>query len=1203
MILSTVAVVLAGGTSLTAQVTTGALNGKLTDSTGKPVAGAKITMESSALFNPRVVTTDARGDYRALLLPVGDYTLKVSAQGFLAKTATNVRVGVGSNLTMSFVLNPLTTASQTVEVVSDLAAAAKTDDKISTNFSAEKLMQLPTGQGGPSFAGALGATPGVQGSWAASATTVRGGETNQVMYRINGINVKDDTGAGALYEPLPDSIEDVQVVLTALNARFGSVSGGQVNVVTKSGSNEFEGTIRNEFSRSSWAADQRKIATNLAADRSEKFQQHTDIVVSGPIIKDRLWFYVGTRFQPSKSVTATLGEQTIGKEVDPKTGVTTGKTYPWEYVRQHLGPGNTYGAVPEMDTIIKNGPTGYSYTSWAANAGDTVYGNIDYKKYDAKLTGAITDAHLLSATYLYEKTTQGAMSGERRTSPLQVFNPAQAGTSTTESKGWTLNWNGTLASNWTVEARISSMTREQSDVQRKAGSYTGPSTWNFLQSDLPNMMLNVPSTSWMSKEYWYFNIASPRAMSSYNQPEKRGNGTYSVNVTTFQELAGQHQIDFGFQRDTSLWNFGRARAGSSAIYSDGVYVNTAGDELYPTFYRTPLNNGSIPANRNGYQDGKAANGGLTDPIEATVNDPGLHSNWPGMTGAGWAGATTGQIWGMADRSTDGWRLGGDIYTQWGQVTSVGTHLERNWIRSQDEKNSTDAFYVNDSWTINSKWNVMIGARYNKMELMMYGKEAKTMNVFEPRAMVKFNPDGNNKNIFSLSYAKLSQVYSDKMANYFRGNEWTMQSMQHWTGAALDTAIQQHGFDSVSAQNDVVSGTHNGYTYDGVTNMHGIRFVDYQTLTNFANYSTDASFKNRPATCDISDLRVPYALEANLGFQHNFSQGWFKINAVQRQYKDRILGYNWAAVANFGKDNWKIINSPVPGSTQQSLAWKDIYRSSTQGQTYRSVEFSFDRQLTSRWDLTGAFTLAYATGKNEEQYYQNISIRQDMLTASEQAAITPDTVLTNDKFGYLAVTYVQPVGKGNISLSTRLNYANNGGYGSLNYTGNYQDDPRFAAYASSIPKNASDAANNPNALGWTGDNSGADYGFAKSDMNYTVYYGSAGQYRTNFDTYTADLKLNADLPIYKKLHFIGYVTMSNIFNAYQLTNMHTAMSNMAGQVNASSGAGVYGRAYQTFDANYVYGKPQNINNANQRHSDYNWGNPGRQVTNVSIGLKF
>ena len=115
--LSTVALILAGGTGLLSQTTTGSLNGHVTDTSGKPVAGARVALDSPALFQTRVLTTNDKGEFRAQLLPVGSYTVRVSAPNLLGKTATDVRVGLGANLSLDFVLKPIKdTASAVVEV-------------------------------------------------------------------------------------------------------------------------------------------------------------------------------------------------------------------------------------------------------------------------------------------------------------------------------------------------------------------------------------------------------------------------------------------------------------------------------------------------------------------------------------------------------------------------------------------------------------------------------------------------------------------------------------------------------------------------------------------------------------------------------------------------------------------------------------------------------------------------------------------------------------------------------------------------------------------------------------------------------------------------------------------------------------------------------------------------------------------------------
>jgi hypothetical protein len=1173
LILPTLAVVLAaGGNSLMAQVTTGSLSGTVTDISGNPLKNVRVTLESPALFTPRAYTTGADGEYRAMLLPVGTYTVKVNAEGMLGKTATGVRVGVGTNLTLSFALKATTSSATTVEVVGNMAAEAKTDDKVSVNYSAEKLLQMPTSGAGPSFQAALSIAPGVTGSYDAASTKIRGGDLNQVMYRIDGINVKDDSGGGALYQPLPDSVEDIQVVLTALNARFGSVSGGQVNVVTKSGSNEFAATIRNTISRPSWKADYKQASGSYnATTRTENYDQYTDLTASGPIIKDKLWFYVGTRFQPSRQKTTELTYSATGLELDA-SGAQTGTQVPWDTLKNQIVCKNTFGLIPNVDATVSAGPGG-GYAVNLFEAGNYVQGSVDYKKYEGKITGAITDSHMLSLTYLFEQTDEGASSGERNTgTQANLLRAAQLGTVTTKTHGWTLNYNGTLAPNWTIEARASGALRSQGDVPREAGYEAGPSIWLNWQSPRSTLLLHGNDGT-NGDVYFWGTAGDIHHMSTYNTDQKRGNNSYSVNITTYQDFVGKHQIDFGGERVQTIYNFGRGRpgAGYMAVDTGGEYVNTSGDVLFPVFHRMPLADGSYPW---------ILSQGAGNHAAGAVADP----------GAPWNGAT--------------WQLNGDKYTLWWQQRNgPSAFLESNWAHSMDEKNHTDAFYVNDSWTINPKWNAMLGYRYSKMYLQNVGRDISSISVSEPRAMIKYNPDGQNQRIISLSFAKLSQAYSDQIANYFRSNEWSMNTQSPWTGAALD--IVQPGIDSPEAATDAPNGLHNGYNYTGA-NMYGVRFVDYATLTNPENYAKRGSgdIINSADQNVTEGLRAPYALEWNLGFQRNYAKGYFKLNLVQRTYKGSIQGHPWTGLFDYGANSWVILTSPNPEDPNyKQITQKAYFPNAEKDQIYRNVEFSFERAVSTRWSVSGNFTYERTTGVNQEEYEKMKGLRNALLGYNE--AVTPDEILSNNKFGYLAITYIQPVGKGNISFAAKVNYNNNNGYTTPYSALNYMDLPGFAAYAqANLPDTLPNAATG-GTIAWNSSwNEGR--GAKRSNMYYRVYTGAAGQYRNAWDTYSVDSVINADVPLHGKLHLIGRLQVNNVFNNMLMTNMYTAFSGGVNNGVAGGGSGdarVSGRMYQTFNANRVYGQGANAYIAGQGYQDYNYGNGGRSFSNVSVGLKF
>jgi len=241
----------------------------------------------------RETTSDANGEWRANLLPVGNYTIKISANGYLGVTFSNIRIGVGAALRQDYVLKPVSVATETVEIVAnDTTIVDKTDTKTSVNFTADQLSQLT---GGRSFNGAADLTAGA--TWAPSGNPVlRGGQANSTLFRLDGADIKDSyQGQVDARWYVDDQIEDVAVVLSPLNARYGRTLGGALEVVTKSGGNEFSGSVRVSANRSNWGAEGRRYdnwTNDGLTDRAQNF------TLAGPIIKDRLWFSLGIIQEP-----------------------------------------------------------------------------------------------------------------------------------------------------------------------------------------------------------------------------------------------------------------------------------------------------------------------------------------------------------------------------------------------------------------------------------------------------------------------------------------------------------------------------------------------------------------------------------------------------------------------------------------------------------------------------------------------------------------------------------------------------------------------------------------------------------------------------------------------------------------------------------------------------------------------------------------
>jgi len=1131
--LSTLAVLLAGSANLVAQTTTGALNGQVADPSGKPIAGARVSIESPALFKARVFTTDARGEYRAQLLPAGNYVIHVSAENRLAQTASGIRVGVGSNQTLNFTLKSLQAAAATVEVVGTTLTEAKAADKTSVNYSFSQLLQLPVSIQG--FDAITNISPGVTGY--GTAARVRGSDQNQILYSIDGINVKDDTGTGtALYSPLPDSIEDIEVVASALNARNGLVSGGMVNMVTKSGSNVWEGSVRYNMSRASWGSDY--PATNAANNSNllrEDITHTTDLVVRGPILKDRLWFTLGTRLTPSQASTTELGYTAHGLFGD-------GALTPWSTLKTILRPLSTYGLNTAVDSVVNAGPGG-AYAMSTEDAGAKLSRSVTFKKYEGKLTGMVTDNHTLSVSLMTEKTTTSNVMGQKNTDNWEGNLLRGIGDMVSETKAYTLSWNGVLASNWTVEARATYAGHEDRDI---ANPNPGVAVAGYFTSTDPGMKIvsDRSGFGWLGDGSGYDYGPLLTNPSVYMNPTKKGNRTASVNVHTFQDWMGNHSIDMGAERVATLYNFGRSKYGNRGVFTGGWFLNAAsGSYLYPVFRR------GAPG---------------TDPTEILQ---GTSSEIAAAIGAGW---------------TDWSKMPGGLGTQppflhWEAIRGPGAHMERFYDDPGDSSNSTTSVYVNDNWTINDHWNLMVGARYNKLVMQdQGGNQMDDMTVFEPRLLVKFNPDGANREIYSFSAAKLASAYSDAVANAFRGNAWEVRTVHLWSGDGLDSP--QPGFDTAAAATDIMNGTSNGYTYSG-QNMHGVRWVDYNTLTDPANYGPATYFVDARQTYLAKGLRAPYALEFSLAYQRNYTSGWFKMNVTRRDYKDNIV----SSIHDYGMASMVHMTSPAPGDPTRMWKQSTRWLNSEFTRKYTGIEFSFQKQLSSRWSMMGSYTWDQSTGTNDLDYYNYKSLREKLLTPDQQTAAVGHGVLSRNQVSHLFLTYALPLETGNLSFSVKADAWQSG----VNQAQGWTDYRSMAGFA---------ALQLPGTIG--GETVvDIDQRTGNWATMFPTYYGDMGSNKAGMDYWQIGAKVQWDIPIgVGKVHLFGHVAIENLLNHWSATNIYGYFTgDQPTQFTYVAPGSPFARFANT------YGRTPSPDGA--KYSDYNNGAGGRRVGEFSIGLRF
>lgn len=1135
--LSSVALLVAGQVGLVAQVTTGSLAGKVTSPDGKPIAGARVSFESPALFQPRVLKTDAQGQFRGQLLPVGNYVIRVSADGWIGKTAENIRIGVGTNNQMDFALKAVQQQGAVVEVVGDSAAEAKTDDKVATNFSAEELTRLPTSR---SWEGAAQLSPGVSGG-GNGALNIRGGSSSgqsnaggggysQVNYTVDGIDIKDDTGTSAarktLYDPLPDSIEDIQVIQSQLNARFGRTSGGAVNIATKSGSNTFEGTVREFINRNAWTTNLSKgpvggDLTQSEINALEGYSRYTDVTFSGPILKDRIWFFVGGRLQPKAYGSTRLGWGKPGTMQQTTDGGTTWNDLPGPWESYMVHPLTTWGLYSAVDNVLINrigAPTSFGNPDLLKSDNNAIVpSDTKYDHYQAKISAQITPNNIVSLTYLYSNTSTSGTGFQFEHPPVEAIYKAFVGTAVTRTEAWTLNWNSSLSSNWFLEAKISSSELKSHDV-------SGPTTYPvFVYSQLgsgdPNVRLHVPEET---QGWWgygnrsaYFGAFATLRSSSSITPNIVGNGAVSINVKTFQHWKGQHDIDFGGEFFQTKHQFGRERNRNYGVMEGGFVRDysksplDAAGYLFPVFY--------------------TADGSPLISPDDMMNDNLL-------------------LWNQT-------------------MMGASSHIEQYTVGGSLSKNNSTGLWINDTWTMNDRWNLMVGVRYNRFVLHdTNGKTQADNSILEPRLQLKFNPDGKNQEIYSFTAAKLASRYSDDFASYFRTNGWFSRVVRAWNGAGY--SLRNPG----DAQPPVLLNP--GLGYDA--GRYGVRWVTYAELISLDNYNPNPEqVIALDQTMRTQNLEVPYALEFSLGYTRNFETGSVRINFVQRQYKK-----DWVAFAHQGiydpKDPTKYLTMVVNPVTGQPFSWNQTqpFINSEHTRTFQDVEISWVERIAARWTWGGNYTYFTEHGLPSELDYYNYRDEKLKLGIDPQVWGPTNTLLNKGQMLNAFLTYEVPVGKGNMSASILGKYYTGGrrslvGYGNLNVNNPYATLPYNGVQ---LPVFAMGIAEGFNIA-----------------QQYSLYYGSPNGFTGGYDAFDVSLKLQAQIPLASRMVLLTEILVTNPFNHISQRQMYDWNNDMSFDPNVGS-APVLGRPLAQF--NMPWGTANNAN----------YYDAGRTVS-FNIGLKF
>ena len=280
-------------TLLFAQTNAGSLSGRVTDASGAGLPGVTVTATNSANGFNRSVVTEADGSYRFQSLPVGTYEVTADLAGFGAVTTRNVEINVSTDRGLNVTLKQASVKeSITVTASSPLI---ETTPAIGTVVSNHEIQNLPLN--GRQFANLGSLAPGTTLSVNSDPTkpgqltiALAGGSGRNVNFLVDGGDNTDDTIGGALQNYNIEAVQEFNIQTQQYKAEYGRTTGGVLTVVTKSGTNDFEGSAY-EFYRDKSLNEKTQTEKLNGSAKSPYKRDQYGASIGGPIIKDKMHFF------------------------------------------------------------------------------------------------------------------------------------------------------------------------------------------------------------------------------------------------------------------------------------------------------------------------------------------------------------------------------------------------------------------------------------------------------------------------------------------------------------------------------------------------------------------------------------------------------------------------------------------------------------------------------------------------------------------------------------------------------------------------------------------------------------------------------------------------------------------------------------------------------------------------------------------------
>ena len=329
---------------------TGTLRGVVKSEAGDPIPGVTVTVSSPALLGEKTTQTTQSGEWLIRALTPGEYTISYTLEG-MQPAQTTATVELGQTTPVTVVMRPAD-LEETIVVTTE-ESTVLSSSQVSTTYKADEIEAMPIGRTPAAIATlAPGLTTNTPN---AGQVTISGGFAYDNVFLIDGVDANDNLFGTSNPVFIEEAIADVQVLTSGISAEYGRFSGGVVNIVTKTGGNEFSGSLRADATNEDWR-EETPLEEERGTELPDEINEFYSATLGGYVVPDRLWFFVAGRDE------STSTQDTFAATGLPEPNSTDEERYEGKLTFNVTDRHQLQGQYTEREQTAVRGSFGFSAT-------------------------------------------------------------------------------------------------------------------------------------------------------------------------------------------------------------------------------------------------------------------------------------------------------------------------------------------------------------------------------------------------------------------------------------------------------------------------------------------------------------------------------------------------------------------------------------------------------------------------------------------------------------------------------------------------------------------------------------------------------------------------------------------------------------------------------------------------------------------------